>query len=404
MATSCVPSATQIAPLDDLILSTSACLLRPSCVFVAWSGVLTLAYTGFPPSLRTLKQNINNNVLSLPRENPGSRWPKTSLGCLRDGTRLTPQQLQRLQAICHAESGRFQNPSSPKSQAVLVDQLEMVVYECRSLERLLSLACLPLQPHLDTAEPPPEEKERVAATVAEGKAQDYWVQASRDGNRESHYRGNALGVTLVHRLACFTGRTQPPLTLPPPPLAPPPDAAKASEEAVAQLQRSWDMQPALQQQQQQQLELPGGSSNETKGATGLQGVPRHNSGTLASEACPTQTGSSPGQSPSPPPLPAPSPPHTTPNGQVAPLDLAGSTAQPTPTTSAASLAKGLTSLLMSPNPPLAGGGQGSGQTQYSSALPGIIKALRQRVDKELPGMFVWFEDASLHVTMRAIMG
>ncbi|GFH25688.1 hypothetical protein HaLaN_23693, partial [Haematococcus lacustris] len=43
-------------------------------------------------------------------------------------------------------------------QAVLVDQLEMVVYECRSLERLLSLACLPLQPHLDTAEPQPEEK------------------------------------------------------------------------------------------------------------------------------------------------------------------------------------------------------------------------------------------------------
>jgi hypothetical protein len=27
--------------------------------------------------------------------------------------------------------------------------------------------------------------------------------ASKDGNREAHYRGTALGVTLVHDLSCF---------------------------------------------------------------------------------------------------------------------------------------------------------------------------------------------------------
>lgn len=39
-------------------------------------------------------------VQGLPRENPGSRWPKTSLGALKDGARLTPEQLQTLNAIC----------------------------------------------------------------------------------------------------------------------------------------------------------------------------------------------------------------------------------------------------------------------------------------------------------------
>lgn len=36
----------------------------------------------------------------LPPENPGSRWPKTTLGCLRDGARLAPDQLAALNRIC----------------------------------------------------------------------------------------------------------------------------------------------------------------------------------------------------------------------------------------------------------------------------------------------------------------
>jgi hypothetical protein len=33
-------------------------------------------------------------------QSPGSRWPKTSLAALREGRRLTPAQLQRLNEIC----------------------------------------------------------------------------------------------------------------------------------------------------------------------------------------------------------------------------------------------------------------------------------------------------------------
>ena len=34
----------------------------------------------------------------------------------------------------------------------------------------------------------------------------------------------------------------------------------------------------------------------------------------------------------------------------------------------------------------------------------IIRAFREEVDKILPDMYAWFEDSSLHVTVRALMG
>ena len=33
-----------------------------------------------------------------------------------------------------------------------------------------------------------------------------------------------------------------------------------------------------------------------------------------------------------------------------------------------------------------------------------VQRFRERVDAELPGMYAWFADCSLHVTLRAIMG
>lgn len=41
---------------------------------------------------------------------------------------------------------------------------------------------------------------------------------------------------------------------------------------------------------------------------------------------------------------------------------------------------------------------------YGSALPAIIAKLRRQIDAELPGLYCWFDDASLHVTVRGLMG
>ncbi len=37
-------------------------------------------------------------------------------------------------------------------------------------------------------------------------------------------------------------------------------------------------------------------------------------------------------------------------------------------------------------------------------LTEIINQFRQQVDQLLPGMYAWFDDSSLHVTIRALMG
>ncbi|KIZ02396.1 hypothetical protein MNEG_5561 [Monoraphidium neglectum] len=155
-------------------------------------------------------------------------------------------------------------------QAVLVDRLSAVVYECRSLERLISRHEMHMRgtaagsakgaAHsrsasasggassagtgvgedggeggllqgadgsngagagggssrhrggvassrgrvIDVSEPSEEERARVESVVRAAEDPGYWVAASRDGNRESHYRGNALGATLIHELACFS--------------------------------------------------------------------------------------------------------------------------------------------------------------------------------------------------------
>lgn len=56
--------------------------------------------SGFPDSLLALKARVAKQYPSLPKESPGSLWPKTTLGALKDGRRLTPTQLQDLIVVC----------------------------------------------------------------------------------------------------------------------------------------------------------------------------------------------------------------------------------------------------------------------------------------------------------------
>lgn len=37
------------------------------------------------------------------------------------------------------------------------------------------------------------------------------------------------------------------------------------------------------------------------------------------------------------------------------------------------------------------------------ALLAAIARFQRRVDSELPGMYAWFEDSSLHITLRALI-
>jgi hypothetical protein len=77
----CLASATATrqqvqTPLEAVLAACHTCFLQPYVFFVSWQGVLTLAFTGFPPALIELKDNIYEACPELPPENPGSKWPK----------------------------------------------------------------------------------------------------------------------------------------------------------------------------------------------------------------------------------------------------------------------------------------------------------------------------------------
>ena len=120
---------------------------------------MIFACRGFPPALMRLKAAVSAAHPGLPRENPGSRWPKTSLGAVRDKQRLTPEQLTALIAICKcAAYMRYANAlRAPDShwalrsgEAPAVDELGLWglnVGSCRSGRRArawqVRLACRP---------------------------------------------------------------------------------------------------------------------------------------------------------------------------------------------------------------------------------------------------------------------
>ncbi|KAK9813428.1 hypothetical protein WJX73_008260 [Symbiochloris irregularis] len=166
--------------------------MQPLCFFVSWQGVLTLAYRGFCPTLCALKANIEALNLGLPKENPGSKWPKTSLGCLKDNKRLTPDDLQKLNEICRSCSMKLEDAGNTVVRAAAV-----VLYSCRSLERVISWHEVAFSATASKVGPSEEEISRVQAVVAEADAPDYWISASKDGNREQHYRGGFIGATLA---------------------------------------------------------------------------------------------------------------------------------------------------------------------------------------------------------------
>ncbi len=127
-----------------------------------------------------------------------------------------------------------------------------MVYECRSLERQISKHVIHMrggrpppgasdgggggangvtgatgQVPIDMSEPSSEERARVDGILKEAEDPDYWFLASKDGNREGHYRGescwNWWAVTVVfHTRGCTRSclSPTPPTLLPPLPTAP----------------------------------------------------------------------------------------------------------------------------------------------------------------------------------------
>mmetsp|Transcript_35516 Transcript_35516/g.57154 ORF Transcript_35516/g.57154 Transcript_35516/m.57154 type:complete len:236 (-) Transcript_35516:36-743(-) len=182
--------------LSEMCKGVQPCVVEPCSYLVAFSGVLTLRFRGFPPQLVGLKERMQD-YQGLAKEGPGSLWPKTTLGALVDGKRLDREALKVLQDLCAKGEERL------KSMALQlpVDVLSLVFYENRALERRFQTTPLPLVPQgagaRDVSAPAEEQLKRSDDTQLETLEESYWEKASKDGNREPHYRSPHPGTTLV---------------------------------------------------------------------------------------------------------------------------------------------------------------------------------------------------------------
>ncbi|CAK9857551.1 unnamed protein product [Sphagnum jensenii] len=186
--------------LEAMVAETRAATFQAMEFFVSWQGVLTIAYSGIPPSLLHLKEHIDEEYPGLVKENPGSKWPKTSLACLRDNQRLSMEQLQRLHDICSKESVTLASTSEP----VIVNKLSVVLYADCCLEHPMLVTDIPLRAPVDLSGPSADQQasvRKVLDVFLRHNLNSYYFHASKDGNRSTHYRDYKGGVTLVHFLS-----------------------------------------------------------------------------------------------------------------------------------------------------------------------------------------------------------
>ncbi|MEM1097075.1 MAG: hypothetical protein AAGJ10_20955 [Bacteroidota bacterium] len=185
--------------LRDLIQPQPPVVMRPTSFFVAWYGVLALVYEGFPPPLMRIKQGLEERLPNLVRENPGSTWPKTTLGALNDEVKLTLTDLEVVERICRRWSGRL------LEEPITVSHLSAVLFECRSLERRTATHRFRLAgpPDAHSATVAVQHRAYVRGILSYCTAPSlasYLPDVQRPGHRISHYRADHREATLIHDL------------------------------------------------------------------------------------------------------------------------------------------------------------------------------------------------------------
>ena len=87
-----------------------------------------------------------------------------------------------------------------------------MVFQCRSLEKRLATYQINLNPNeFDDNDPPKwhvEEVNEIMNQFSESCLEKYWMDVSRQGNRESHYRISHIESTLIYDLP--SPKDQPP--------------------------------------------------------------------------------------------------------------------------------------------------------------------------------------------------
>ncbi len=172
--------------------------------FISWNSVTTLAYAGFSRTLLAIKRGIEEGIPGLRTENPGSRWPKTTLACLREGVELSEDQVYSLRDICVQQSSDLQSLTE-SDRSMDVKELCCVTFHCRTLERRLASQVIPLEGRPSANDKPPQSHlEAVAETMEQFAASEhanyYPRLAPQDRTINTYYRIPHVESTLVYDL------------------------------------------------------------------------------------------------------------------------------------------------------------------------------------------------------------
>jgi hypothetical protein len=201
---SCLCSAQEGSPppllptIQQATHDANATALSPRALFVAWNGVIVLAFDGFPPALASIKKHINASTdIHLVPEGFGSKWPKTTLGAFADDApELTIGQLDALRTLC-----KNFGPALSQCAIVPIHTLSVVDYKARSLEFFYEPQRLDfaLRGPFVTERTCVAERARVTGVLSEwDDLSSYLPKVNKPGSRNSSYREKSPeGSTLV---------------------------------------------------------------------------------------------------------------------------------------------------------------------------------------------------------------
>ncbi len=186
--------------IEDIIHSKPITVVYPREFFIFWNGVPALAYQGFTPTLLKIKEEIDELVKGLKSENPGSKWPKTTLGAIQDNKNLNREDFNILHAICDK-----MNLKLDKNKCIDIDELSVVLFKCRSLEERLITYTIKLDSNQnrDLAAPPLGHENDVAQAMddlSSNKLDAFGNAKFNQENKEIYYREPHIEATLVFDL------------------------------------------------------------------------------------------------------------------------------------------------------------------------------------------------------------
>ncbi|HNW74280.1 MAG TPA: hypothetical protein PKN44_11690 [Bacteroidales bacterium] len=193
---------TDLAFINDLSKKFGPTQISISQFFLSNNSVIALAYSAFSRTLIELKSYVDDEFKgSINSENPSSKWPKTTLGCLTSDKSLSESEVNVLRDLCTNYSNRIISLEE-LDLIQKINSLQLVVFGCRSLENKLFSLTIPLNgdKYADDT-PPPLHSQFVKEVISQFSKENhdlYFPKLNPNGRTiNSHYRNFHVETTLI---------------------------------------------------------------------------------------------------------------------------------------------------------------------------------------------------------------